>query len=441
MIDAPLAAGREPDGFTGLHVAGFRLSRDTLDDLAALDWRKSLAETAVPNVLIMANGKQPALGDVQTNIEFAEFDGYSMLMCDPTANQIPVSPLDRCAAWIGGRAGSERDKKAGLAPLLTPQILTGPDYLEEPVIIGDPQICGVLCRPRHPAATAEPVIFLNAGAVPHVGWARGTVEAVRALAAEGVPSLRIDLPGLGQSAEPTQERMFLYDMRTRQDVVRVLDWMEKAGFPSVGLAGTCSGAFQAFHAARADRRVAGLTMINPLCFSWNSSYALELAVWQTYETSKVARGQDRSSLQETDPASRGSQLSAMVSHMGRRLVRRGLETIKTTLSMLHPLKLFKGPSVENWMRALSNRGVRILLVTSEGDLSLKEIDRHFGPDGERLRSMPGVARLTLDAADHTLTPYHARRALVARLIHFSSNTDPLVRAGQREPANAPALQD
>jgi hypothetical protein len=131
----------------------------------------------------------------------------------------------------------------------------------------------------------------------------------------------------------------------------------------------------------------------------------------------------------------------MVSHMGRRLVRRGLETIKTTLSLLHPLKLFKGPSVERWMRALSNRGVRILLVTSEGDLSLKEIDRHFGPDGARLLTMPGVARLSLAAADHTLTPYRARRALVARLIHFSSNTDPLVRVGQREPANAPALQD
>ena len=64
------------------------------------------------------------------------------------------------------------------------------------------------------------------------------------------------------------------------------------------------------------------------------------------------------------------------------------------------------------------------LVTSEGDLSLKEIDRHFGANGKHLQTMRGVARLTLDAADHTLTPYHARRALIARLIHFGLDTGP-----------------
>jgi pimeloyl-ACP methyl ester carboxylesterase len=440
MIDAPLAAAGEPDAFTGLQVAGFRLTRDTLDDLSALNWKKSLAEAVVPKVLVMANGKQPdtapsGAGEAQTNVEFAEFDGYSLLMCDPTANQIPVATLDRCVAWIGKNAGSGKGEKAGFTPSREPQILIGPTYVEEPVSIGDPQICGVLCRPRGNTATADPVVFLNAGGVPHVGWARGTVEAARALAAEGVASLRIDLPGLGQSDGPPEERLFLYDPRTTQDIVRVLDWMEKAGFPSVGLAGTCSGAFQAFHAARADKRVATLTIINPLCFSWNSSYALELAVWKTYETSKVALGQGRSALRETGPASRTFQISAVVSKIGRRLVRPGLETIKTALSLLHPSRLFKGSTTERRMRALSNRGVRILIVTSEGDLSLKEIDRHFGPGGERLRTMRGVARLTLAAADHTLTPYHARRALIARLIHFGLDTEPPVMPGQWGPAS------
>lgn len=428
MIDAPLAADGKTDPFTGLQVAGFRLSRETLDDLAALNWKKSLPEAGVPRVLVMANGRQADAsssdpGGEQTDVEFAEFKGYSQLMCDPTANQIPLAALDRCAGWIGANAGSASGKGAAFPLSSVPQILSGSDYLEEPVAIGEPQLCGVLCRPRGDAAGADPVIFLNAGAVPHVGWARGTVEAARALAMEGVASLRIDLPGLGQSAAPAQERMFLYDRRTRHDVARAIDWMEKAGFPSVGLVGTCSGAFQAFHASRADRRVARLTMINPLCFSWNGSYALEMAVWKAYETSKVALGQDKGTLQEAGSASRASRLFGAASHIASFLVRRGLELFKSALSTLHPARL-RGSSVRRWMRALSNRGVRVLLVTSEGDLSLKEIDRHFGANGKHLQTMRGVARLTLDAADHTLTPYHARRALIARLIHFGLDTGP-----------------
>lgn len=428
MIDAPLAEKGAPDAFTGLQVAGFRLSRETVDDLAALNWKKSLAEAGAPKVLVMANGRQADAAsadasDKQTDVEFAEFKGYSQLMCDPTANQIPAAALDLCAGWVGANAGSAGGNKAAFPLSAVPQILAGPDYLEEPVVIGEPQLCGVLCRPRGDTAAADPVIFLNAGAVPHVGWARGTVEAARALAAEGVASLRIDLPGLGQSDAPAQERMFLYDRRTRHDVARAIDWMERAGFASVGLVGTCSGAFQAFHASRADKRVARLTMINPLCFSWNSSYALEMAVWKAYESSKVALGQDKGTLQGAGPASHGSRLFGGASRIASRLVRRGLELFKTALSVLHPARL-RGSSVRRWMRALSNRGVRVLLVTSEGDLSLKEIDRHFGADGRHLEAMRGVARLTLDAADHTLTPYHARRALIARLIHFGRDTGP-----------------
>ncbi|TIM60035.1 MAG: alpha/beta hydrolase, partial [Mesorhizobium sp.] len=252
------------------------------------------------------------------------------------------------------------------------QILDGPHYTESPVLIGPaPMICGVLCRPRERQTEAEPVIFLNAGGVPHVGWARGTVEAARALAAEGVASLRVDLPGLGLS-DPTEEgRLFLYDRRTRHDVSRAINWMERAGYPGVGLVGTCAGAFQAFHAARADRRVRMLTMINPLCFAWNSSYALEMAVWKTYETSKAVLGQNAGAMQESRepaaPAWRG-----IVSRCARLIIRRGLEAIKSTLSMLHPAALLGQRRVERWMRDLCGRGVRVLLVTSEGDLSLKE---------------------------------------------------------------------
>src|SRR5690606_42035373 len=112
---------------------------------------------------------------------------------------------------------------------------------------GGPALGGVLCRPAGLLASTEPVIFRNAGAVPQIGWARGTVEVARELAAKGMVSLRIGLPGLGVSGATDPGRLFLYDAETRNDVRRVIDGMEQAGFPALGLVGTCSGACQALH--------------------------------------------------------------------------------------------------------------------------------------------------------------------------------------------------
>lgn len=421
MIDAPLASrsGSEELFAEGREAAGFRLSHETLADLAALDWRDAVAELPALPILAMTSGKrlsaaelvhEAAVADVAT----AEFEGYPLLMCDPTANRIPETVLDRCVDWMAGHAASA--VTATVARRENIEFLDAPHYTEEPVLIGPaPMICGVLTRPKSRHAATEPVIFLNAGGVPHVGWARGTVEAARELAAEGVTSLRIDLPGLGLSGDPEADRMFLYDARTRHDVIRAVDWMERAGFPAVGLIGTCSGAFQAFHAARLDGRVRTLTMINPLCFAWNSSYALEMAVWKTYEASRATRGANAAGARDPHDTSTPSG-RASPSHHAKRLVRHGLETVKSALSKFHPATLIGQRKVERWMRDLCGRGTRVLLVTSEGDLSLREIARHFGPDEERLRSIRGVTRVSLPNADHTLTPYHARRAVIARLL-------------------------
>lgn len=427
MIDAPLAsrAGKGDSFPEGREAAGFRLTHGTLADLAELDWRLAAADLPALPMLVLSNGRPVSLSEFQpggnAEITMGEFDGYALLMCDPTANRIPDAVLDRCAEWLAVHAGKERTGQGARASSVP--VLQGSNYTEEPVVItGGSAICGVLCRPAGLLASTEPVIFLNAGAVPHIGWARGTVEAARELAAKGMVSLRIDLPGLGVSGATDPGRLFLYDAETRNDVRRVIDWMEQAGFPALGLVGTCSGAFQAFHTARVDRRVRSLAMINPLCFAWNSSYALELAVWKTYEAAKAGSGSDGAAgAAGAAPASHSfvTALRSLAGRAGKRVVRRGLEAAKSFLTALHPAGLLGRRPVERWMRQLCSRGVRVLMVTSEGDLSLEEIARHFGPDGRRLDSIKGVTRLSLPNADHTLTPGHARRMVIDGLIQHA----------------------
>jgi pimeloyl-ACP methyl ester carboxylesterase len=431
MIDAALP-GNEADAepFDGRTVAGFRLSAETLADLGSLGWQEVAPRTSALPMLVVTTIQTPTLskwaGDFAgspANIVFDEFDGYGRLMCDPTANTIPASVIERCAKWVGSHAqDGHRPAKPTLR--IGAPILLASDYEEEPVVIGpSPNICGVLCRPTHGKETRDTVLFLNSGAVPHVGWARGTVESARMLAAEGIASLRIDLPGLGQSEAPEEDRLFLYDARGSADISRVIDWLERTGFGGVSLAGICSGAFQAFYAARADKRVHRLVMVNPLCFSWNSSYALDMTVWKAYETAKADRTPSEAEPEQSSQPDRRSAFKTLTSKNSRVLVRRGLEAIKTTLANARLSALLQARPVERWMRDLASRGVHVLIATSEGDLSHKEIERHFGPGGERLGTIPNVGRLLLRDADHTLTPFHARRALVARLVDHARGQD------------------
>ena len=431
MIDAALPSGEaDAEPFDGRTVAGFRLSAEMLADLGSLGWQGAAPASSALSILVMAPVQAPALlkwavdfAGSPADIVFDGFDGYGPLMCDPTANSIPAPVIERCADWIGDHArGERRPAKPALGS--DRPVLLASGYEEEPVVIGSgPNICGVLCRPSRGGRIRDTVLFLNSGGVPHVGWARGTVESARMLAAEGIASLRIDLPGLGQSDAPPEERLFLYDARASGDVSRAIDWLEQNGLGRVSLAGICSGAFQAFHTARADRRVHRLVMVNPLCFSWNSSYALDMTVWKAYETAKANRKPSEAEPEQSSrPASR-SAFKALTSKNSRVLVRRSLEAVKTTLANAHQLATMRRTSVERWMRDLANDGVHVLIATSEGDLSLKEIDRHFGPDGERLRTIPNIGRLLLRDADHTLTPLHARRALVARLIDHARDPD------------------
>ncbi len=454
MIDGTL---RPPEGdaaavpFDGIRAAGFAMTAETVADLRGLDWPAALQKSGVRDVLLMPAAPSPAAAGAADRLARAgacvvaqPFAGYNTLMCDPTANEIPLATLAMVVAWARERAGRGRLDELAVA---VPDSLAGPHWEERPVVIRDgPEICGVLCLPAGGGDPEEVTLFLNAGAVPHVGWARGTVEMARALAARGGASLRIDLPGLGQSEAPPEKRLFLYDMRTRADVARVVDWLERAGFRRVCATGTCSGAFQAFHAARSDPRIDRLAMVNPLCFAWNSSYALDMGVWKAYESSRAARrkadGGEADELPGDAPPRGGmggapggimAAVRGAVSFGGRRSVRRTLELIKSGLAGLSPARLAGGRPVERWMSDLVARGTRVLMVTSEGDLSHEEIARHFGPGGERLARLPAVTMRELPAADHTLTPPHARRLMAEHLAAFTRPEPAPVAAGASAP--------
>ncbi len=431
MIDGALPPGTSGSArFDGIEAAGFRISAETAADLRAMEWRDRTASAGL-DLLLMPAQPAPLHAELAEQVvalggaaRVEPFSGFTRLMSSPTANEIPQAALDTIVGWAALR-GRPTDRT--IEPIMgAPAMLEEDSYRELPVVLdAAPEICGVLCMPADGPPGGEVVLILNAGAIPHLGWARGAVDMARGLARRGIASMRVDLPGLGQSGEPDDKRLFLYDERGRNDVIRIVDWLQQQGIERVCAIGTCAGAYQAFHAARFDRRITRLAMVNPLCFWWNSSYALDMGLAKIRDNAggSLKLDEDAEPAEAPAPSSSRRRLTFILSWLARRALRLCLEVLKSALSRAGEKRSGRGQSVERWMRDLTRRGTRVLLVSAEGDLSFGEIARHFGPDGRRLRRMEGVTLTRLKAADHTLTPLHARNELFELVLRLLGRAD------------------
>ncbi len=133
--------------------------------------------------------------------------------------------------------------------------------------------------------TPTGVILINGGNNHRAGINRNYTEWARRWAGEAVSVLRLDIRGLGDSP-PLRARDLnvLYRSDTAGDVIAAMDWLERhRGIRRFVLGGLCAGAFQALHAARQDRRVIGLWLLELLRF-----YHEERS-WQVRVTRRLRR--------------------------------------------------------------------------------------------------------------------------------------------------------
>jgi hypothetical protein len=117
------------------------------------------------------------------------------------------------------------------------------------------------------------------------------VEIARSWAARGVPTLRIDPAGIGDSdgdERPYASNAAFYTPEVMAQAMAVLDSLEARGLPGrFILGGLCSGAYLAFRGALEDGRVIGAFTANLGTFSWTEEHAADRAL---HSARRVLRG-------------------------------------------------------------------------------------------------------------------------------------------------------
>lgn len=145
---------------------------------------------------------------------------------------------------------------------------------ERPLVFGrDKGLVGIVTEPgRDKASSNRPaVVLVNAGLIHRVGPNRLHVNLARKLADAGVTVMRFDLSGRGDSAVRKDAVSFMHS--SVEEIRAAMDALQASrNCDRFIVAGICSGATNALHAAVAEPRVAGAVMIDGPAYPTSGYY-------------------------------------------------------------------------------------------------------------------------------------------------------------------------
>ncbi len=424
-----------PDGW--LEVNGFVLSAATIRDLEPLRFpdasigdcrRVLLLETdgiAVPEAIVRDIAAFGALVDVRPG------PGWQSMTFHPQHDEPPLAVFDTVAGWLAG-ATAERAvvpkrplprTDAADAPASTVLAIDGVRIRESAILIGETgrQRFAILAELEAPPPTPIAAVFLNAGAVRRIGPNRIWVDAARRWAQHGVPSLRIDLEGIGDSDGDAARYEDVGHFYAREELAAQIrafsdDLLRRTGAGSLILAGLCAGGYWAFNAAAGDERVVAAYLLNPGALEWRTSLVrtrnarrlrrlADPAWWR-----RLIRGQVRADRIRTIARAAGGELLARVPSRSPRggataspaasPAGGGLAESTGRRGLLAP---------EAILDRLRERRASVLLAFSSDEALHEELER-AGLIG-RIAEWPNVRLDRLPGRDHTLRPIVAQQAV------------------------------
>lgn len=400
-----------PEGL--IEVAGYVMSAETAEAIAAID----LTTLALPSRRVLLLGRDSASPDsrLRDHLESAGLDvtaaagpGYGDALANPQEPHLPVEVFDMVAAWLAAPATGALP--AATAPEARDTLelhAHGALVRETPVEVAQPfgRLFGILSEPARPPAADVALVLVNGGAVRRIGPNRMWVEVARRWAARGVPVLRLDIEGLGDSDgdwERYADTKELYSADLAHQVEAAIDTLEQRGTATrFVVAGLCAGAFWAFHALREDDRVVGACMINLWAFFWDDARP---AATEARRARKLARPSTWMRILRGEGSF--GQLWTALKYLARTPFERG-ERRRRARQLARRL--------DESFDAIRDADKRAILVFGRGEPVHDEFER----DGrlERMERWPNMEIHTIPTRDHTFRALWQQEQLHAVIDH------------------------
>jgi pimeloyl-ACP methyl ester carboxylesterase len=403
-----------PEG--ALASGGFVMSAETVAALEVLDLTKlALPSPAARRVLMLERDGlevdkrlRAAIEESGARVSTAPGPGYGAMIAPPQQSRSPTEVFASVGEWLASGPTELAIAAPATAPTVSKALdleLDGTHVREVPLTIPhrDGELVGVLAEPDDAAQFCA--ILLNAGALRHIGPSRMWVELARRWAALGVPTLRIDLAGIGDAdgdANALARNAGFYVPGYIDQARDVLAALAARGLPRrFVLTGLCSGAYWAFHTALQDEHVRGAFMVNPRVLFWDWSIAgvreardarraLSMRTWR-----KILRGQITRENVRTIAWAVGVVLAS--------LPRRLLASIRKRLAGKDEL--------DRALDRFDSTGAEILGVFTADEPVLEELEREGGLQRMRARSNVRMESIAGPLAAHTLEPLPLQRAV------------------------------
>lgn len=396
-----------------LSVGGFSVNADLKEDVAQIDLCRAERPPA-PRILLLG----PDLAHLAAKFtqqgsraEAGEFPRLGCLLTDAHQSSMPEATRTRILNFVSEDA-AERPGRS-LCPPAAGTTMTGAGWSEAPLRFGN-GLFGIRCQPPAVLPRTPAVLFVNLGAFVHSGHGRHTTTLARTLARFGVTSLRMDLRGVGDSADRPDGESPLYKLDAVDDLRAAIDVLTEDTARPVIVVGACNGAYLAFHAICQDPRITAAVLINLYCFDWElthggesygakparhiSAYAAMLLKWGTWR--RLLTG------------------AAPVGKIVRSLARRS--TARLIDKFVKPAgSNERSRSISARIADVRRRGARLVVIYSAGDLGLVDLRTQLGSLDEAAAILGEPVRVIADA-DHAFSAEPAQAALLHELRNLTA---------------------
>ena len=252
-----------------VEVLGELHAAETVKELTLLSLEDAKGDLA-RRVLVLARPERPPHRSVvdrlsMPHVEWGAATGQEDLVgVQPGMAKVPEATVGVITQWLTRTL--KKEESAFSTPECKRAVIersSDDELVEEILHLGPHGLFGILTLPRLPRSTVTTVI-LNAGTTDHVGPGRLWTHLARRWAHAGLPVLRVDLSGLGDSpVRPGQETEVMYPPEVFDDIQDIAAAISPDDPSAIVLVGLCSGAYHAIEGG-ISKGARGVCLLNPV---------------------------------------------------------------------------------------------------------------------------------------------------------------------------------